>query len=266
METTYESMTIDTLKKAGEKMIKIIYKDEDFYFKTFIKEDSNQLIIHNNGAVDHTKRKPPVAQRSSWSEDIEVNCIFFDDKTIHFNDLNTGWGAGNIKRFYLEDYSAITKKVQELLSIKSKNVFYWGSSAGGYMSIILSSMHHQTSAIVNNPQTLLLNHYKGKIDKLLNAAFNGMSKEDAFGKYPERFSVVEAMKKYGYAPIIYYLQNYQFEFDMANHFEPFRKSLKEAGISEKENYYILYNDYERGHSPLSKEDTLQYIHKILDIK
>lgn len=263
IEIKYEDITLKELKSVGNGFIKIHYKDDFFYLKVSVDNSSNQLLIHNNGAVDYKKRIPPVAQRSSWSGDIKSNCIFFDDKTIHSNELNTGWGVGKADRFYLEDYSAISKKVQELLNIKSEDVFYWGSSAGGYMSIILSSMHEKSSAIVNNPQTHLLNHYKGKIDKLINVVFNGDSQAEAFNKYPERFSVVEAMKKYGYTPTIYYFQNCQFEFDMANHFRPFTKSLKEAGISEENNYYILYNDYERGHSPLPKEQLLKITNNIL---
>lgn len=263
-EIMYEDLALDALKDAKENMVKIIYKEEDYYFKISLKSSSNKLMIHSNGAVDHAVKAPPVAQRSSWSNEVNANCIFLDDKTLHDKDISIGWGVGTPERYYLEDYSVIVKRIQELLNIKSENVFYWGSSAGGFMSMVLSSMHNDTTAIVNNPQTLVLKFYKSKVDQLLNNIFNGISEDEAFKLYPERLSVVEAIKKYGYTPKIIYIQNNQFKFDMVNHFQEFRNDLTNEGILENKNMYLLYNDYENGHNPLPKERTIKIINATLE--
>lgn len=266
IEITFEELDYNFLVSNSNKLIKICLDQESFYFKFSYKNDSSKLVVHSNGALDWEKTTPPLAMRATWSNSIDANCIFLDDKTIHNDKLTLGWGAGKGERFYLEDYSKIAKRIQNILEINSKNVYYWGSSAGGYMSMVLASMHEESTAIVNNPQTLLENYYRMRVQYMLDVVFPGLSREEIRMKYPERISVVAAFQKYGYIPKLYYIQNSQYEKDFVNHYQGFRNECLKNNISESKFMYILYNDYERGHGPLTKNATLEYLHWILNIK
>jgi len=266
LEIDYEDLSTDFLKTINNKMLKIRFNRESFYFKLSIKKESDKLVVHSNGAVNWEKNTPPVQMRSSWGRDINAHCLFIDDKTIHESKINTGWGAGRKERFFLEDYSTISMKIQSLLGVNDEDVLYWGSSAGGFMSIILASMHKSSSAVVNNPQTLLKNHYSSKVNKMYEAVFPGLSSEEIENKYPERISVVSAMKQYGNIPKIYYFQNNKYEFDLENHYYAFIDEVNKQCINDKDFLYVLYNDSDLGHAPLPKDQTLQYLEIVLNLK
>ncbi|MFC3900402.1 hypothetical protein [Aliicoccus persicus] len=246
-----------------DETFQIIYNELNFYFKSFLKEDNDNLIFFSNGAVDRKKKTPPVFMRSSWSEDIKANCIFIDDRTIHDTILRIGWGVGVKSRHYLNDYSMIAKKITTILNIKEQNVFYCGSSAGGFMSMLLASMHKDTTAIVNNPQTAVLEFNKSHVKELCETIFPNMSKEEILIEYAARLNVVDAFDQSDYLPSLYYLQNRKCDRDMETQYKPFIQGLKRKNVSESKFTYILYNDYEKGHEPLLKNDFIKEVHKII---
>lgn len=132
-------------------------------------------------------------------------------------------GVGTKERHYIKDYSRIVKKIGSILDIADKNVFYYGSSAGGFMSILLAIQHKFTTAIVNNPQTKI-NKYRERHKGLLyKAVFPELSEEEILNKYPERMSIAEAIKLNEYVPRVYYLRNALYDFDIDNHYNPFLK-------------------------------------------
>lgn len=99
-----QDITLDFLKSLGREELIVTHKDEDFYFKINIKEDTNFLVVHTNGAIDYSKRTPPVYQRSSWAKNINANCIFIDDRTLHKTEdklFNTAWLMGTKDRHYI---------------------------------------------------------------------------------------------------------------------------------------------------------------------
>ena len=153
METLYfENIKYNDLIINNNQTVKILKDNIDFYIHLNLKENNEQLIIFSNGAIDPNKSKPPVFMRHSWHEDFNASCIFIDDRTVHNNNLRIGWGVGSEDRHYLMDYSDIAQMIANTLSIQPENTYYYGSSAGGFMSMYLATLHKDTKAIVNNPQ------------------------------------------------------------------------------------------------------------------
>src|SRR5699024_1862078 len=149
------------------------------------------------------------------------------------------------------------------LNIESDKVYYFGSSAGGFMSMQLAAMHNQTNAIVNNPQTVVLEFNRTHVEELCDTIFPGMSKDEILNKFSERLNIVDAYKNSEYLPNLYYLQNRKCDRDMVTQYNPFIRGLRKQKIDESKFTYILYNDYERGHNPLMKNDLIKEIHKII---
>ncbi|MDW3797112.1 MULTISPECIES: hypothetical protein [Staphylococcus] len=259
----YEALDYSTLISNNNKQIIITKQGEDFYFKLHLKEISEKLVIFSNGAIDPEKREPPVFMRESWVNEITYSTIFIDDKTVHGNSLKLGWGIGNSDRHFLKDYSEIIKKIAFLIDIENRNIYYFGSSAGGFMSMALAAMHGETTAIVNNPQTYVFNYYKSTVNNLYNTVFPGFSKNEVQKKYSTRLSITSIFRAYKRTPKVYYAQNRLSKFDIDKHFNPFIQMLDKYNINSEPIEFILYNDKKGGHNPMSKENTLNFINLVI---
>ncbi|QCT74494.1 hypothetical protein [Macrococcoides canis] len=244
---------------------RVVIKSEglNFYIKLALKETSDKLVVFSNGAIDPSKKKPPLFMRSNWVEDMTYSAVFIDDKTIHNSPLRIGWGVGNKNRHYLIDYSIISKKISHVLDIKDENVYYFGSSAGGFMALGLATYHKGSTAIVNNPQTIITNYEKRAYIKLFERVFRGMEVDEVCESYWERLSLAEMMKRENFVPNAFYLQNRMCEGDMNGHLEPFRNDLERIGLDEGPINFVIYEDEIRGHNPPSKDNTLKFIDMIV---
>lgn len=262
----FEDLSYEFLSQNDNEHFVIIKENIDFHFKMNINSKSNKLVVFSNGAVDPSKKKPPVFMRSNWHEEMTYNAVFIDDRTIHNNNLRLGWGVGIQERHFLNDYSEIIKKIAFLSEITDDNVFYYGSSAGGFMSMALSTMHKETTAIVNNPQTYVYKYYEKAYKAMYGTIFIGMSDDEIHKNYSDRLSITSIIKKYKYTPKIYYFQNRLCKTDMDNHLTPFMKNLDKYKINSNPIHIILYNDKNSGHNPLPKQKTLNYIEMIINNK
>lgn len=262
----FENLSYEFLFQNDNAHFVIIKEDIDFHFKMNINSISNKLVVFSNGAVDPSKKKPPVFMRSNWHEEMNYNAIFIDDRTIHNNDLRLGWGVGTKERHFLNDYSEIIKKIAFLTNITDDNVYYYGSSAGGFMSMVLATMHERSTAIVNNPQTYVYKYYEKAYQAMYKSIFPGMNDVEIHKNYSDRLSITSILKKYKYVPNIYYFQNRLCKTDMDNHLMPFMNNLDKYKINSAPIQFILYNDKNSGHNPLSKDKTLKFIDMIINDK
>lgn len=260
----YENLNYEFLMANNNSTLKIIKDNVDFYIKINIKPKTNYLIAFSNGAVNPEKKQPPVFMRSKWQEDYNASCIFIDDRTIHNTDMSIGWGIGTKDRYYIMDYSEIIKMICGILNYKSENVIYYGSSAGGYMSIALASYHRNSYAIANNPQTYIYKYQAYHVNKIYNNIFSGMSKKQALKRYSKRFSLSALMSKNKNIPRTFYLQNRLCENDMDKHLNPFLTNAKKYNIDLTNINFILYDDKFKGHNPIGREKSVKFINNLID--
>lgn len=129
------------------------------------------MLILGSGAIDPQKHSLPVFQRHSWADEIASSTIFYNDPTLYLGNINIGWGQGNENHFYLESISAIIEKMTEILNIKPENITFYGSSAGGFSSLFLSGLIKGSTALVNNPQTVVFNYYQTHVQKMLEVSY-----------------------------------------------------------------------------------------------
>ncbi len=262
----FEKLSYEFLYQNDNEHFVIIKDNIDFHFKMNFNNTSDKMVVFSNGAVDPSKKNPPVFMRSNWYEEMTYNAIFIDDRTIHNNNLRLGWGVGTKDRHFLIDYSEILKKIAVILEIADNHVFYYGSSAGGFMSIVLATIHKESTAIVNNPQTYVYKYYEKAYQAMYKNIFPGMSDAEIHKTYSDRLSITSVIKKFKYTPKIIYFQNRHCKTDMANHLIPFMKNLDKYNINSASIHFVLYNDKDSGHNPLSKHKTLKYIEMIVNGK
>lgn len=243
-------------------LLNVQWDEVSYEFLIRVKQKSPNVIILGSGASEN--QHPPIFQRYTWMEEFDDSLIFYNDPTLYLGNINLGWGQGTIERFYLKEIAIILEKLIQKLNVANENILFYGSSGGGFMSLILAGYIKESCALVNNPQTILTNWYKDAFTQVFNISYPNLSLEEINNLFAERINVIAFYNQIKYVPRIYYLQNIAAEFDMKNHLEPFVEGLQQID----ENCHVnpvkidLYFDKSSGHIPLEKNKILRYINFI----
>ncbi|MGX9134525.1 glycosyl transferase family 2 [Rummeliibacillus sp. JY-2-4R] len=237
------------------------WENVKFEFLIRLKVNSNKLYCFGNGAYNSEKMSLPVFQRHSWIEDIDESIIIYNDPTLYLGKINLGWGQGTQERFYIEDLSLILKKIIRKLEVKKSHVTFYGSSAGGFLSLYLAGLIRGTKALVNNPQVFVPKYYQTHVNKMYLASYPGLDRTIIESKYKERLEIIAFYASIEYVPEICYLQNLSWSNDVKNQLLPFISGLNliKEFFDEKKIRFEFYQNLEQGHNPLSKEETLNYL-------
>lgn len=230
------------------------------------KKENDKLIIFNNGAVAGGNVKFPVFQRHSWSKILKTSSIFCMDPTLYVNNLSVGWGVGKNEDYYLENSSLILKKIIEKMNIDLKNTVIYGTSAGGFLSIIMGIYLKGSTVLADNSQLDVSNWaFISAVDCVIDYCFDNIA---TALKYPERFNVVDAFIKNNYVPKIYLHVNLCSKVDNSMQLAPFLEKIeKMKKITEYNNIEItLHYEENKGHDGLNQCEALNEIYKILDAK
>lgn len=272
MFTDYKKETVD-FEKLDEfeipnepLFLSINYNQVNYELLVNWNNHSDKLLVFGSGAYNAEKMKPPIFQRYSWSSDFAESTIFYNDPTLYHGSLNLGWGQGAGERFYLDELSVILKIIMNKMKIIPEKTLFYGSSGGGFMSLILAGFIKGSSALVNNPQTIITNYHPTHVDKMYAAVHPNLSKEEIIEKYNDRLNVLEFYKKMNFMPKITYIQNLVPNHDFNNHFWPFMKGLRnlDENIFNHEIDFVLYTNKEQGHNPLDKAESISHIRAVLD--
>lgn len=253
---------IHSVELPKNKLVELRVKyNEEVYF--FLVKDTNHsnLLVLSNGAVDKTKILPPIYQRISWHEHLEYSLIYVDDKTLHDNDLKIGWGQGSLEKFGLEVKYEILKEIYKLMGYRTEKIYYYGSSAGGFMSMMFATMHKGSVAIVNNPQTYVLRYFKDPVESMIKEVYKTTDITKIGKYYPNRVSLTSAFKYYNNIPKVFYYQNRRCEFDMKNHFNIFTRNLDKYNLNSMDFMFVLYNGRKGDHAPLKFENTIELLQR-----
>ncbi|MBN3553980.1 glycosyl transferase family 2 [Fictibacillus nanhaiensis] len=268
---TYPQTTVnfedleDILISYEPFILRVLKEGVKFEFLVRIKESSKKLLVFGSGAYNPEKMKPPVFQRHTWINKFEESMILYNDPTLYLGPLSLGWGHGTTNRFYLEEIAEILQIIMKRILVNANQVIFYGSSGGGFMSMVLAGFIQGSTALVNNPQTIVTNYYQSHVNKLFQHSHPELTIEEINRKYNHRLNAISLFKKFNYVPKITYIQNVACEHDMTNHVLPFIEGLKEFNkITHFHNVqFEFYYDDEKGHNPLELEETLYYINKLI---
>lgn len=237
----------------------INYKNRKHEFLIRFASENKNLICFGSGFTDI---KPPVFNRHSWQSYFKESVIYFNDPTLYVDErIKLGWGVGNHDEYYLEDVAELIKKLCKKHSILNRNILFYGSSGGGFMSIQLATMIQGSTVLVNNAQLIVNKFPRNYYKRTLRLCFNGMSEDAILEKYGYRFNVVEMFKKENYIPNLIYLINIASEEDLHTQCIPFVERLKEITYSNKTVEILTYSEKNDGHGPLNKDKSIKYIKK-----
>jgi hypothetical protein len=187
------------------------------------------------------------------------------DPTLYVNDLSVGWGVGKNEDYYLENSSLILKTIIKKMNIKLEDTVIYGTSAGGYLSIIMGIYLKGAKVVADNTQLDVSNWaFINAVDCVIDYCFDNIG---TALKYPERFNVVDSFIKHNYVPKIYLHVNLCSKVDNSMQLVPFLKKIETMkNITEYNNIEItLHYEEKKGHDGLSQDEALKVIYNILDI-
>lgn len=253
----FEDITFEILQRASPDILRVMKDGIDFYFKINFKTSSNKAVIFSNGAYKPKKNTPPVFMRSKWLNDYDCTCICVDDRTIHGKNVRVGWGIGTPERHYLLDMSSIIKKILSEINVTSANTIYFGSSAGGFMSLMFAVLHKRSHAIVNNPR--IYAYKSSSINSIYKGLFPGLTPQHINKKYGGRMSVTHLMNKRNYVPNVLYILNRDSKSDYQEQYIPFTKMAEKYNIDLSKISFWLYSDKNNPHDFIPREKTAAII-------
>lgn len=229
------------------------------------KHDNDKLIVFNNGAIAGGNVKVPIFQRHSWANILKTSSIFCMDPTLYVNDLSVGWGIGKNDDYYLENSSRILRTIIDKLNIKLEDTVIYGTSAGGFLSIIMGIYLKGAKVVADNTQLDVSNWaFISAVDCVMDYCFDNIG---TALKYPERFNVVDSFIKNNYVPKIYLHVNLCSKVDNSMQLVPFLEKIETMkNIKEYNNVEItLHYEEKKGHDGLSQDEALEFIYEVLSI-
>jgi hypothetical protein len=245
-------------------ILTVEWSNVKYEFLLRVKENNSKLLVFGSGAYNPAKMKPPIFQRHSWVDHFENSIIFYNDPTLYLGDFGIGWGHGTSDRFYLKDIASIISVIMKKVYKQPEQTLFYGSSAGGFMSLMLAGLIQGSTALVNNPQTVITNYYEKHVSNLFKYAHPNLTWDEVVNTYQDRLDVIKFYQKNKFVPNIYFLQNISCKHDVNNHLIPFVNGLKDINedtLFKKVNLEF-YFDGKSGHNPLDLEKSLYYLYRL----
>lgn len=216
-------------------------------FKSYLSyKESKKLFVLFNGAID-LEKKYPYYQRWGWKEKFPGNVLYILDpliKKYEKDKLNLAWYLGDRDLEYSSLISEFVNYVANQLAVDE--IYSYGSSGGGFASLMLAKKLPKVYAIAINPQTNIFDYHKNDVEKYLRLAWQCDIQDakksiknidfDVFDYSGKKCLIVQNTVD------IFHFKNHLIKFLKENSIESDKKELiKSQGIS-----YILY-DHPNGH-------------------
>ncbi|MCR0983674.1 hypothetical protein [Roseomonas populi] len=220
------------------------------------------LIVFGQGMVRRDEVTLPRFQRLDWVRHFPENVIILSDPTLGLDPgLGLGWLLGTAEHHVLPRIAEMIGRARDALGLENRQVLFYGSSAGGFGSLMLASRLEGASALVNNPQTDVLKFRRGGVGHLLRVAFGGIPPAEAAKRFGTRFSFVEALRQGAAMPRLYYLQNTLDEDHYEDQMLPLLAALRGRGHGRedcpaRQVVVDLYADERRLHNPVGPQRVL----------
>lgn len=228
------------------------------YFKT----NTDKVLCLGSGAIgDESKHdtRRPFFHRHGWTFD--ASTIWYNDPTRYLNLESKGsWGVGTTEDYYLKNIGDIVVQLMNRLNLKKENLFFYGSSMGGFTSLQLATMVRDSTAISDIPQLEFQNHVS--YNKVKPYCFPGLTDDEIWDRFKHRFDVIEMMKKENYVPkaiLIFDCSNR----DIDTQYIDFIKGINcLPDITDNQNKIRIVFNYTHAHEPLSNLDSRLLVNAI----
>ena len=135
--------------------------------------DSKTLFVSLSGGGRNAKNRYPRFLRWKYANKLGVNILCIDDPMYKNNDhVGVRWYYGTKNTSYLKEMAPIVQKVAKELNIPYSNIYFLGSSGGGYAANYMANIMDGTNAICMNPQFYPKNWRNGQICEIFKSLYD----------------------------------------------------------------------------------------------
>ena len=149
------------------------------------------------------------------------------------------------------------------MGIALEDTAIYGTSAGGYLSILMGIYLKGAKVVADNAQLDVRNWiFKDALNSVLTFSFDSIG--DAL-RYKERFSVVDAFEKHHYVPELYLHMNLCSAADNSTQLAPFLKEAESmGGIREYQPIQvILHFEPQKGHNGIDMDEAIHFLYNVV---
>ncbi len=247
----------------------VLYNNVKYEFLINIKKNNDKLIVLGGGFMpqDKVKKFKDKPYYMRWSWEFKESVIYYNDPTRYLNSMfRGGWGIGTEDDYYLENIKNILLKLTSKCNILNENILFYGSSMGGFMSLLLATMVKQSTALADIPQ---LDVSKDTYwDEFKEICFNNKSEKHILENYGYRLNFIQMMKKENYIPNAIMVLDYSFKYDVKSQYSSFfSEKLNEIPFHKNSNNIkVFIVGKNNGHFHLSQDETMYLIDNIINKK
>ena len=220
---------------------------ENIFFSN--KKDWSKIIIMFNGAIFGRKDidiDTPIFHRWSWHKNFKHPLICISDPLTYGKDaLPLAWYQGSSKENYLNDVIGRIKIALNEFNPSEKEFVSFGSSGGGFASLLCAHLGLVETSIAINPQTNIYNFSEKRTLNLFLKKRIDLGLNENHGNYcliKTGFSLFKETTK------IIYIQNTCDIDHYNNHMTPYITELLRSKKSGFLNLHCFTNE-EMGHNP-----------------
>jgi hypothetical protein len=197
-------------------------------FECFLqqKSEASHLFVLLSGARNPETQPLPKFDRWSWSKRFPGHVLCVSDPTLYLDEahMGIGWYVGPENKNWPLRLSGLVRAVATQLAVPTRRVVCYGSSAGGFASMMLAAQLGDATAVAINPQTDVLKYSKRFVQHLLKVCFNGREPGALNAAARARLSATDAFRRRPAARCLI-AQNLEDPAHLLNHYGPFCESL-----------------------------------------
>lgn len=258
--TSFNNITEINLSEDSVQDFSVKEKGLNIECRINQKIKNDYLIVTPNGAVDRKKYELPVFARWNYQNIFNSSILSISDPVLLLDDsLRIGWFAGTNQLDIAQFVSEVIIKVADKLGITHDKIIFWGSSSGGFASILLASKIDGASFVSINGQSTINNYYAGHVEDYRKVFDSESSIDEILQNYPSRWSIITALDdsyKKGLSTRGIVVQNTIDEMHYLKHYTPFCEYFNvplEGGKSDTRELWSLLFEHQKGHGPETTE-------------
>ena len=141
-------------------------------------EESETLLVGFNAAISKREEKiAPFFTGGGKATNLESPILSISDSSTHHEEVALGWYLGTLDDPKYQENLA--EFLQQLCLDNNVKPILFGGSGGGFASVIIGDLLNIDSIVLAmNPQTNILNWFKGPLSQLYKNQWNASTKED----------------------------------------------------------------------------------------
>lgn len=239
----------DRLVEAGWYTVQFQHFELNFYFKP---SDVKRAVVISPGFFLRADQPHPYFQRIKMFADLEGIGISMADPSLDLaEDIQIGWFLGSRWVEYAQTIAGYLAGLFEHFGIPNDKAIFFGSSGGGFVSLVLSTYVRGAKALALNPQTDLLQfHDVGELARVLNAGWKGVSNMTIHREYKHRFSIAALWQLEQHVPAATILVNTYDAWHVEHHIAPLVAGTASVEMDAPGLQIKFYSDKALGHNPL----------------